>query len=80
MRLDKEKVLLIMADRRMEFKDLAEKMKMNKSNVSLHLSNKRPKQQRHKTIYNYCNALGCEPKDIIENVEAKATEVKQEKR
>ena len=59
---------VMMAKRKIGLMDLAEKIDLTPSNLSI-LKNGKAKAIRFSTLEEICKALGCQPGDILEYVE-----------
>lgn len=59
---------VVMAQRKIGLKDLAEKIDITMANLSI-LKNNKAKAIRFSTLQSLCKALNCQPGDIIEFVE-----------
>lgn len=59
---------VVMAQRKMGLKDLAEKVDITMANLSI-LKNNKAKAVRFTTLESICKALNCQPGDILEYVE-----------
>lgn len=59
---------VVMAQRKIGLKDLAEKVDITMANLSI-LKNNKAKAIRFSTLQSLCKALNCQPGDIIEFVE-----------
>ncbi|GAA0241488.1 helix-turn-helix domain-containing protein [Metaclostridioides mangenotii] len=59
---------VIMAKRKISLKDLAEKVDITNSNLSILKTNK-AKAIRFSTLNEICKALDCQPADILEYIE-----------
>ncbi len=66
----KWRLAAVMADREMDYKDLAELTGLNPSTVSSHKNLKQmPARLDAKTLNAYCKALACEPGELLRYVE-----------
>ena len=59
---------VIMAKRKISLKDLADKIDITNSNLSI-LKNNKAKAIRFTTLNEICKALDCQPGDILEYIE-----------
>ena len=59
---------VIMAKRKISLKDLADKISITNSNLSI-LKNNKAKAIRFTTLNEICKALDCQPGDILEYIE-----------
>ena len=59
---------VIMAKRKISLKDLADKIGITNSNLSI-LKNNKAKAIRFTTLNEICKALDCQPGDILEYIE-----------
>ncbi len=59
---------VVMADRGMTNKELAEKIKLNPVSVSKLKNSKGMPQLHESTLNSLCNALHCTPNDLIEYI------------
>ena len=59
---------VIMAKRKISLKDLADKISITNSNLSI-LKNNKAKAIRFTTLNEICKALDCQPGDILEYVQ-----------
>jgi putative transcriptional regulator len=62
----KWRLAAVMADRDMDYKELAEKAGFNKVTVSKHKNMKSmPDRLERETLNAYCKALNCQPGDLL---------------
>ena len=66
---------VVMAQRKMGVKELAEKIDITMANLSI-LKNNKAKAVRFTTLDALCRELGCQPGDILEYVDKDSPEAK----
>ena len=71
----KWRLAVLMADREIDYKDLAEKIGFDKRTVNKHKNMRTmPKRLEETTLIRYCEALNCQPGDLLVYVPEASTQ------